>query len=161
MMLNREVRRVPLGYEPPRNVYGHYCPVFDQFYADALREWQEAKRKWDAGERPDYCSAANRNLSYEEWDGPAPNPDYYLPGATWPEGTVLGICMYETVTEGTPISAVYPDRPDGYRAMAEEIVAKDTSITRAMTVADWLEVINNSAVAPLGTDVVDRSPVRA
>ncbi|MCW2632089.1 MAG: hypothetical protein JWR88_1051 [Pseudonocardia sp.] len=36
----------------------------------------------------------------------APNPAEYMP--VWPEGTELGWCLYQTVSEGSPITPVFP-----------------------------------------------------
>lgn len=157
MMLSRNVRRVPMDYDPPRDPRGGYHPTYDQFYADALREWEEEKARWDAGERPDFCSPENRDLSYEEWDGPAPDPEFYYPGSAWPEDAEMAIRMYEDVTEGTPISRPYPDTPAGRRAMANELATRDSGLTSNFTVADWLEVIDGQI---MGTDITTGAIVR-
>jgi hypothetical protein len=164
MMLSREVRRVPLDFQhPTKRRYdvrtGSYVedhqPVFDRFYVPAVREWLAGWEAWQTSPHP---RADGR--TFEEWDGNGPDPDYYYPGAAWPEGAEMGICMYETVTEGTPISAVYPDTPKGRADMAAELARTDTSITSSLTAADWLEVIEASAVAPMGTDLHSGQPVR-
>ncbi len=139
MLLSREVRRVPLDYEPPQDERGHPRPVFDRFYGDALAEWEAGKRRWDTGEDPDRRA---RNYSWEEWVGEKPDPDFYLPGVAWPEGAVIGIRMYETVTEGTPISRAYPDTEEGRTAMAAELASANTSITSGMTAAEWRQIID-------------------
>jgi hypothetical protein len=151
MMLSRGVRRVPMDYDPPLDPRGGYHPVFDQFYDDALAEWREEKRRWDAGERPDYFRPKeDGEYTFEEYHGEAPDPDYYYPGSAWPEDAEMAIRMYESVTEGTPISRPYPETPAGRRAMANELAAGDTSITSHFTVDDWLEVIDGQI---MGTDI--------
>lgn len=169
MMLSRGVRRVPLGYEHPKvekfnglqmRYVESYQPVFDAFYVPTVREWLAEWEAWQKGEHPDQREDPPA-CSFEEWNGNGPDPDFYYPGEAWPEGAEMGICMYESVSEGTPISDVYPDTPEGRRAMAEQIARNDTSITRAMTVADWLEVINSQTGAPFGTHIGTGQPVRS
>jgi hypothetical protein len=150
MMLSREVRRVPLDYEPPRNSHGHVQPVFDRFYVDALREWEEEKRRWDAGERPDYFRPEQypNGIPFEDYHGEMPDPAYYYPGERWPRGAVLGIRMYESVTEGTPISIAHPDTPEGRRTMARELAFHGGGgIADGMTFDDWMRVIDGAYLA--------------
>lgn len=169
MMLSREVRRVPLDFQhPKRRDYSYrkrdyvesYQPIFDGFYVPVVREWLAERDLWQRGEHPDQGKSAATDCSFETWAGNGPDPDYYYPGEAWPADVEMGICMYETVTEGTPISAVYPDTPEGRAAMAAELARTDTSITSSLTEADWLEVISRSAVAPIGTDIASGAPVR-
>jgi hypothetical protein len=175
MMLCRTVRSVPLGYEHPkrdrwdfrRATYTQdFQPVFDRFYVPAVREWLAEWDAWPKGEHPDQQpsdhlpSSDISNYTFEEWSGNGPNPNYYHPGAAWPADAEMGICMYETVTEGTPISRVYPDTTEGRQAMAEEIARDDTSITSSLTVDDWLGVINGQAGAVFGTEAATGVTVR-
>lgn len=150
MMLSREIRRVPLDYDPPYRAGRGYQPVFDKFYDDALAEWQEEKRRWDAGERPSYLKSENEGMSFEEYHGEAPDPDYYYPGSAWPEDAEMAIRMYESVSEGTPISRPYPDTPAGRLAMANELVTQSTGITSDFSREEWLEVIEGQVV---GTNI--------
>ena len=39
--MGREIRRVPKGWEHPRDEGGKYIPMFDQSYDDAAKEWLE------------------------------------------------------------------------------------------------------------------------
>lgn len=117
--MGREVRRVALDFEPPREpcrfTHGrmsepcpgwHYHPHFDETYAHATAEWDAGKLRWESGEDPDALKYPK--YSYEEWHGSRPgDPKYYRP--EWPEGTPLGYCLYETVSEGTPLSPVFAE----------------------------------------------------
>lgn len=135
MMLTREVRRVPLAWQHPRNERGHHVPLLSDFGA-RFEEWVTEKAKWDAGERPDYCSPENRSLSYEEWDGPQPDHRNYMP--TFPAGLPMAVCMYETTTEGTPISGVFPDSDEGRRALAESLAKYGVD---GLSVEQWAQII--------------------
>lgn len=151
MMLSREVRRVPLNYEHPKKsrydvqtmtYVEDFQPVCDRFYVPAVREWLANWERWQTNPDP-----AGGGCSFEEWDGNGPDPDYHYPGEAWPDGAEMGIRMYESVSEGTPISAVYPDTPGGREAMAQELSERTGAITDGMSPNDWMRVIEGQALA--------------
>lgn len=72
--MGREVRKVPSDWQHPKDSAGRYTPLYDQPFCNA-----------DAD--PD--------------DDP-PDPDYYRPD--WPESERTHFQIYETVSEGTPLS---------------------------------------------------------
>jgi hypothetical protein len=145
MMLSREVRRVPMGWEPPRDARGRFLPMHDQTHADALAEYEAERAKWERGEFPAYATAESRTLPYEEWNGHPPDEESFRP--EWPADAEMGIRMYETVTEGTPISATYADTDEGRRAMADELAQSEHGITTGMAAEDWLRVIGGEVLA--------------
>jgi hypothetical protein len=77
--MSRQVRRVPGSWEHPKQANGRYVPLDDGLLHD-LEEWQA--RGEPAGERPD--------------------PASYMPD--WPVAERTHYQMYETTTEGTPMS---------------------------------------------------------
>ena len=96
--MGREVRRVALGWTPPEHSH------FDKTFAHAVQVWTLGKAAWESGADPD--AAKYPQYTYEEWNGECPDdPEYYRP--EWPEGTPLGYCLYETVTEGSALSPVF------------------------------------------------------
>jgi len=79
--MGREVRRVPEKWEHPKNKNGEYIPLFEGCDLEAhLEEWEK----------------------YHESE---PNPKMYMP--RWGEGGAIWYMMYETCTEGTPISPAF------------------------------------------------------
>ena len=90
--MGREVRRVPKDWQHPKITRFNYLkgyeeevyqPMHDLSFAEAMDEWYASWKAWERGERPGYCSEENENLPYWEWNGPPPNPAYYMP--QWPE----------------------------------------------------------------------------
>jgi hypothetical protein len=80
--MGREIRRVPKGWEHPRDNDGDYQPMMDVTYEEALADWRSE------GAAPDE----------------KPQPEWYRPAyASEP------VCwqVYETVSEGTPKSPVF------------------------------------------------------
>lgn len=94
--MGREIRRVPPDWEHPRDRERNYKPLFDSTHAEALQEWQKGYSAWQDSPQADCL--------FEEWEGPAPDPEYYRP-----EWLREPSCyqIYETVTEGTPVSPVF------------------------------------------------------
>jgi hypothetical protein len=103
--MGREVRRVPVGWIHPKNEAGRYQPLFDRAYEEALNEWIAGREAWNA---PGNEQAKAHGCTWEEWEGKAPDPDYYRPA--WPPGTATAYQVYETVSEGTPVSPVFETR---------------------------------------------------
>jgi hypothetical protein len=120
--MGREIRQVPPDWEHPKaqHPWGYdYTPLLDESYEEALEEWEEKKRAWDAGERPKWFIEPPHGESYtfEEYEGEAPNPDYYRP--RWPEESRTHIQIYETVSEGTPVSPVFSDKEEAIEWVIE------------------------------------------
>jgi hypothetical protein len=104
--MGREVRRVPVDWQHPKDECGRYKALYDGAgYEDAVREWDESAAKWARGEFPDYASDESRKLTYVEWSGERPDVAEYMPRWTAAEATHL--MMYETTSEGTPISPAF------------------------------------------------------
>jgi hypothetical protein len=103
--MGREIRRVPKGWEHPKDG-AHYRPLFDGSFSDELARWKDRKAAWDRGEREDY--AVGETMPFEEWDGHEPVREDYRPD--WPAEQCVCFQVYENVSEGTPISPVFETR---------------------------------------------------
>lgn len=90
--MSREVRRVPLDWDHPRKSNGQYQPMLDRTFEEAVADWE--------ADAPNYATLAEHLR-----DEPPPDPEYYRP--EWPVGASLGWQMYESVSEGTPVSPVF------------------------------------------------------
>ena len=108
--MSREIRRVPEGWEHPTGDDG-YIPMFDGSYADAAEDWLRRLMAWESGEDKDREHAKDRHSGeavryFWDWhDGP-PDRHTYRPEFT-SEATHYQV--YEAVSEGTPVSPVFPD----------------------------------------------------
>jgi hypothetical protein len=137
--MGREIRRVPPDWEHPMYMHqylGHPMqmvphPLFDEVYEDALAEWEAGKTAWDADEplptdweTPKRCRSQIQaeypedTVSFEEWHGEPPDPAYYR-HRRWTTEEATAYQVYETVSEGTPVSPVLKTR--------EELIAWLTS----------------------------------
>lgn len=84
--MGREVRRVPPGWEHPRDERGRYVPLPAGPYSRAAAEWDEGKAHWDAGEQRDWSRYPEKAWepretegAYEDVAGERPRPEHYMP----------------------------------------------------------------------------------
>lgn len=110
--MGREVRRVPSNWKHPKNERGHYIALFDgNDYERRVREWDEAAAKWAEGLRDDLngewrpLNGTEEANTYAEWAGERPDASDYMP--RWTDGEATYLRMYETCSEGTPISPAF------------------------------------------------------
>lgn len=109
--MGREIRRVPLGWQHPKkdpdNRYfredsDNFQPLYDRGYNQEAKKWIEGLLLWESGER----TTDNPKYTYFwEYEGSPPDKEYYRPD--WTEEEMNGYCLYETVSEGTPVSPVF------------------------------------------------------
>lgn len=91
--MGREVRRVPLDWDHPRDYRGEYQPMVDETFEHAVAEWEAESSK--------YATLAEHLRD----DPPPTDAAYYRP--EWPTDKPLGWQIYENVSEGTPVSPVF------------------------------------------------------
>lgn len=114
--MGREVRKVAEGWEHPKDNCGEYIPLYEGPFSKYLAQWVEEQHHWDAGEVLDYSKwpkervfklkdLIHHGYSYEEYAGKCPCKDEYMPEWSADEASML--MMYETCTEGTPISPAF------------------------------------------------------
>lgn len=102
--MGREVRKVPANWDHPKQegqYDGRLQPMFDETFEEAATEWKAEFAKWEAGERPSYCSDESKTLEYWEWNGGPPDRAYYRP---WKDEDATWVQVWETVSEGTPVT---------------------------------------------------------
>jgi hypothetical protein len=106
--MGREIRMVPENWDHPKNwVLGtkgpeeRFHPMFDRSFDEAAALWTAEFIEWQSGKRPDYCDEESAQLPYWEWAGMPPEREYYRP---WQKSEAVWIQVWETVSEGTPVS---------------------------------------------------------
>lgn len=158
--MGREVRMVPANWEHPKYdanhpevvnkgrtfLVGQYVSKFKESYNQAVIDWNDGKNQWENGLCPTYSSTGpkyapkseyEKKISWREFAGPKPKTEDYMPN--WTEEERTHYMMYETTSEGTPISPAF--------ATPEEL-AKWLADTGASSFADstatydqWLSTI--------------------
>jgi hypothetical protein len=105
--MGREIRRVPISWEHPRDRRGNYIPLYDETYERARETWLDGLQQWLAGTHPELLRSPELSeMDYWEWCGGPPDRESYRP--RWTDDQELGYQIYETVSEGTPVSPVFP-----------------------------------------------------
>ena len=153
--MGREIRRVPADWQHPiefRSTYIRggvqsygpvYKPLFGASVSKRIAEWEEEKAQWERDLRRSYgdekwvpLESRHDGISFEEWDGPRPDPADYMP--EWPDEQRTHLQMYETTSEGTPISPVLATAEELARWLADNEASAFGSKTA--TYEDWLAV---------------------
>lgn len=138
--MGREVRRVPPHWEHPDR------PLLDGFNEEA-RAYYQGELKWGEGLWENLDGAwvpippEQRQTSWREWSGDPPNPADYMPD--WPEEERTHWQMYETTTEGMPISPVCETPEELAQWLADNEASVFASFTA--TYAQWLAMIRRTS----------------
>ena len=125
--MGREIRRVPPNWNHPkeqkydpfrRETEEVYQPMRDEDFESAMKGWLSELELWLGGEFLRVCTD-HPDLKYSpdepyrafyKWNGGAPELKYYRP--VWKEGEATAYQVYETVSEGTPISPVFATKQE-------------------------------------------------
>ena len=111
--MGREVRKVPADWQHPKDDRGRLIPLFDGYQA-AVADWDEQAAQWEQGFAKDWSGGGWRpkdaryaDMPFSEWAGDRPREADYMPD--WPALERTHLQMYETCSEGTPLSPPMPD----------------------------------------------------
>jgi len=106
--MGHEIRRVPKGWEHPRDDNGRYKPMIDEYYGDVMDEWIRNHMLWEKGEYPDqkqFPEATSTSKFFADWNGGPPQIEFYN-NNKWSESALICFQVYENISEGTPVSPV-------------------------------------------------------
>lgn len=100
-----------------RQTTSHYQPMYDEDAETAWSEWltefEEFKKEElaeVAQKYPDEYSVDTPYRAFCEYNGRPPNPKYYRP--KWAEDEPMGYAVYETVSEGTPVTPAFATKEE-------------------------------------------------
>lgn len=129
--MGREIRRVPKGWEHPRDDQGRFNALSDETFEVASKEWWEAAVKWNSGDVSEHEKGARKKYPwYWQWAGSTPDEDSYRPEFGQPANCYQ---IYETVSEGTPCSPVF----ESIDQMVEWMILPIDRTSRYNTGEDW------------------------
>lgn len=147
--MTREVRKVPAGWVHPSDGFypdGQVCydPLFDgATFAAKAAAWDKCAAEWARGEFPGYATEESKLKPYEDWDGPRPDPEHYMP--LWTDAERTHFVLYENTTEGTPLSPAFATEEELARWATEHCAAAYYP-NRRLTYEDWLRLIKGDDV---------------
>lgn len=112
--MSREVRRVPANWQHPK-----YDAEEVAARGDYLRGRYKPLRRGYEADASDFLALANAKGLQEAVDyfGQAPNREHYMPD--WPDAERTHLMMYETTSEGTPISPSFATPEELARWLAD------------------------------------------
>lgn len=114
--MGREIRRVVPNWEPPKKqrydmrlgrYVDEYQPQYDDGFAPKMRRWYAEWEAWERGEKP---KGAEDCANFWDWDGGPPDPEYHRPD--WKEEEMTWFQVYETVSEGTPVTPAFATKAE-------------------------------------------------
>lgn len=149
--MGRSIRRVPTGWEHPKDKQGYYIPLLEGPFSKRLMEWEEGNRQWNLGFREDWSNGGWKSLdgteqaeTYSDWAGEKPEQKDYMP--EWPESEKTMFMMYEDTSEGTPISPAFSTIEEMAHWLADNKASAFGS--RTATYEEWLSTCKNRWPTP-------------
>lgn len=122
--MGREIRRVPANWKHPKNDDGSFRPLYDQDYEAACAEWWADAVEWrmgDTGDLDDFDREMRAKYNwYWDYNGGPPLADDGDHRPAWTEEDATNLQMYETVSEGTPVSPVFATLVEMENWLAED-----------------------------------------
>lgn len=165
--MSREVRRVPASWQHPCDALtGKVKPLLSGTYKEIHAEWVDGFLQWQKGLMRNYGPDGGwvdrtkefPNMTYSEYAGREPAANDYMP--QWQASECTHYQLYETTSEGTPISPVM-ESPEALAKWLEENKASAFG-SHTATYAQWLAMINRgSCVSAVITQSGIKSGVEA
>lgn len=145
--MGRELRKVPENWEHPKNERGNHQPLFNEYYGDALSEWIKSNEEWQNGTHEDLKDRPELKEEYPQyamWSGNPPDVEYYHK-VKYDESELTHIQLYETTSEGTPLSPVFPK--DEFEKLCEWASENATTFgSFKASKEEWMNMLNDGFV---------------
>ena len=130
--MGREIRMVPPGWEHPKDKRGKFIPLLKMTAGEYDAEAKAFKRR-DFSVMPSYFRPEYFDGTFEDWAGRR-QPTRRMPD--FPAGTATHWMMYESTSEGTPISPAFATAEELARWLADTGASAMGSMTA--TYEQWL-----------------------
>lgn len=120
---HRGIRRVPLNWQHPKDENGHFIPLYDS------REPAGGKYMIEELEEMIEDGTVSPDEDIKSW---------FIPTFSDVPAEEMGVCLYETTTEGTPLTPVFPDAEQGHKDLAAYAAEYATSFAdRQANAEEW------------------------
>jgi len=122
--MGREIRKVPQNWEHPKREHcSHWpkcnpiCfqPKYNREFKKSADEWIEGLNNWDYKR----YNGENTDNEYWEYEGSPPDREYHLDYDPDKLGDDSWFQLYETVSEGTPVSPAFASKEELADYLAE------------------------------------------
>ena len=143
---HRQLRRVPADWNHPKNASGTLVPLFQDLELKRSQEiWDRGQQLWDDGfyageygrDKPKPLTDEQKSSCYSDWVGNRPEDEAHMP--LWPDEKRTHYQLYETSTEGTPISPVMDSLESLAKWLGEQNEPAYADL--ALTEKEWLETL--------------------
>lgn len=145
--MGRELRKVPANWEHPKKDDGKYQPMLKTYYLDEFNEWLEGHNQWQNGTHKDLIKnpeLKDKYPFYAMYHGGPPDVEYYQTKKYTPE-ELTHIQLYESTSEGTPLSPIFPaDQLENLCQWAAENAT--TFANYKTTKEEWFRMLSNDFV---------------
>ena len=145
--MGREIRRVTKDWVHPIDDSGKPKPMYNEYYGDVLKQWISDNISWDNGTHKDLISDPSikeRYPFYAMYHGDAPDINYYQI-RRYTNEQLTHIQLYETTSEGTPLSPIF--RADDLDGLCEWAASNATTFGRyTATKEQWLKMLSEDFV---------------
>ena len=145
--MGRELRKVPANWQHPKDERGKYIPMFKEFYGDVLDTWIKQHYQWLDGTHKDLIKKPELKKEipfFALWDGDAPNIENYQK-VKYCDEELTHIQLYETTSEGTPISPVFAK--EDFESLCEWAETNATIFAEiTITKERWYNILKNDLV---------------
>ena len=163
--MGRKVRKVPRDWQHPYNERGDYEPLreLSEPVEAKQRRWDDEAALWNEGKHPGQIEDPKLLGSpFADWDGDRPDAADYMP--FWLPSEATHFQMYQTTSEGTPISPVMESLEELARWLADTGASwfGDTTATydvwirvcmRAQPSTEQLDALLASTPSPTATTI--------
>jgi hypothetical protein len=136
--MGREVRRVPKDWQHPRDDSGRFIPMYDGDQETACREWFVACMNWTL--------RADHPADEWYWHYAHPPEDFGERACHMfehPRDDLTHFMMYESTSEGTPISPAFETAEELARWLADTGASSFGPFTA--TYEEWLAMIGHGS----------------
>jgi hypothetical protein len=139
--MGREVRKVPADWQHPKDERG-YIPLHGRDCGKEQQDWDAGLALWIRGLRDDWKGGTVAHgeradaYGWKEWSGRRPCITNYMPD--WPAEQRTHLMMYESVSEGTPVSPAFATPEELARWLADH--GDGSGMHRAAGYEQWLAV---------------------
>lgn len=145
--MSRELRKVPANWEHPKLSNGNYQPLYNCFYGDAIKEWLEEHQQWEDGTHRDLLENPELKKEYPFYAmyfGNPPDVEFYQT-VRYSAEELTHIQLYETCSEGTPTTPVFP--ADQFEQLCEYAAKHATTFGYNKTTKEnWMKMLQEGLV---------------
>ena len=130
-----ELRVVPENWSHPKDEKGRFVSLRGEKFSEEIAEYKEEQEMWNKGFRKKMTELGKvggviswvpkdedlKEMSFEDWRGKCPEAKDYMP--EFSDKDLTHCQLYETITEGTPITPVMGSSAEVGRWIVKHLIS--------------------------------------